>query len=57
MPQDPTQCDGCHKTTTDYCRDEYCRPCHKTESLEDCLANVQVNAIRKEAGLGPVAVE
>ncbi len=36
---------------SDACNDEVCRGCHKTESLEDCLAGRQVSAERARAGL------
>ena len=49
-----TKCANCGKTTSEYCSSLYCRECHKTESLEDCLADKQVNQIRSSAGLPKV---
>jgi ABC-type proline/glycine betaine transport system ATPase subunit len=49
------ECILCSKPTTDYCKDMVCRKCHKEESLEDCMSDVQVkrisNKLRREARL------
>lgn len=47
-------CSLCGKETTEFCSTLACRECHKTESLEDCLANKQVNKIRARSGLAPL---
>ena len=52
--REPVKCSICGKQTVEYCSTLACRSCHKTESLEDCLANKQVNQIRKELGYPPV---
>ena len=45
------RCNICHESAPELCNDGVCRPCHKTESFEDCLADKQVNEVRKQAGL------
>lgn len=54
MKQPEVNCSLCGKPTTEYCSTLACRECHKTESLEDCLANKQVNAVRSRSGLPPI---
>ena len=48
------KCSICGKPTAEYCSTLTCRACHKSESLEDCVANVQVNQIRQGSGLPPI---
>jgi len=48
------KCSLCGEETSEYCSTLACRKCHKTESLEDCLANKQVNEIRAQSGLPPI---
>lgn len=48
------QCGICLDWVSQVCRDRTCRACHKTESFEACLANKQVNEIRKNASLPPM---
>lgn len=52
--QPEEECTICHKQVTEYCRDLVCRTCHGSESLEDCLANKQANAMRAKSGLPPL---
>ena len=53
MADEEVTCSLCGEKTTEYCSTLACRACHKTESLEDCLADKQVNRIRGAAGLPP----
>lgn len=49
-------CQGCGELfpLDQLCQDLVCAGCHKTEPIEDCRNDVQVNAIRAKAGLPPV---
>lgn len=42
------KCTLCGAETDDYCNDLVCRDCHKTESFEDCVNNVQINRILRD---------
>lgn len=53
-PQKEITCANCGERTTEYCSGLYCRACHKTESLESCLGDKQVNGIRALYGLSPM---
>lgn len=50
----PGECVLCKKAATERCYDDVCRECHHAESLEDCKADKQVNAIRAAAGMRPI---
>jgi hypothetical protein len=52
--QEEVTCSLCGKKTKEYCSTLACRGCHKAESLEDCLGNKQVNAMRAAYGIPPV---
>lgn len=54
MNKESVKCSLCGKETSEYCSTLACRKCHKTESLEDCLANKQANEIRAQCGLPPI---
>jgi ribosomal protein S14 len=45
------KCTLCGVEAAVTCNDGVCRECHRTESLEDCVANKQVNAIRASRAL------
>lgn len=45
--QEEVACSLCGKPTREYCSTMACRACHKTESLEDCLAGAQAEEIRR----------
>lgn len=38
-------CELCGSVALERCNDGVCRPCHRTESLEDCLADKQLRAM------------
>jgi hypothetical protein len=48
-------CTLCGRLAYVRCKDGVCRSCHKSESLEDCNADKQVNAMRRKAGLPEVS--
>lgn len=52
--QPEEECTICKKRVTEYCRDQVCRACHGSESLEDCRANKQANQMRAQSGLPPL---
>ena len=52
--KDKIKCELCGKETAEYCHHLVCRECHKTETLEECLNNKQVNEILALSGFRPI---
>ncbi len=51
---EPLRCSICGQFAAEVCSTEVCRDCHVTESFEECMADVQVNALRRSRGLPEV---